>query len=182
MKLSQILVDEHVDILKGLILIEKAIEKIKNDSNLPKSFWSEMIEFLRGFADKCHHAKEEKYFLPALKENGSDKYKAYVDVVFAEHELGRKYIKEAETAIEEFYNGEKDKVLIIEENFTDYISMLRAHIQKENRYFPKAEAEFLQDKTKILEKDFENVEKDEIGEDIHKKLLSILHKNQELLG
>lgn len=176
---AQILVEEHIEILKGLALIEKAILTIKKNNNVDKEFWAEMIDFLRGFADKCHHAKEEKYFLPALKEKGSDKYRAYIDVVFAEHELGRRYIKEAETAIAKYYSDDTNYFSVIEENFTDYIVMLRAHIQKENRYFVKAEKDYLQDDIETLKRDFEKTEKEEIGEGVHDKYLSILRKNQE---
>ncbi len=168
------LVYEHGPIMQCLNCIEKGLSKIESKQELPKEFWEKSIDFLRNYADKYHHAKEEVYFLPLLKAKGTRKYKTYTDVVFAEHEHGRAYVAESEEAINSFYAGSKESSLIFHANFTDYILMLRNHINKENRYFINCEKEFLQDDIETLESEFEKVDKEEMGEGFNNKYLSLL--------
>ncbi len=104
----EILATEHKDILKALELEEKAISKLEKGEDVQKDFWTNLIEFLRGFADRCHHAKEEKIFLPEIKKR-KDKFKAFVNIILREHEMGRMYIKALENEVLKYYSGDKLK-------------------------------------------------------------------------
>ena len=79
-----------------------------------------------------------------------------------------------ETGVEKYYNGDKNALPEISVNFTDYIAMLRAHIQKENRYFIIAEKEYLKDDISRISESFEKTEKEEIDERVHEKYLHLL--------
>ena len=67
---SQDLVHEHKAIMVALDVIEKMYEKVGNDNLTDYEDIEEIIEFLKVFADKCHHGKEENYLFPALEEAG----------------------------------------------------------------------------------------------------------------
>lgn len=55
-KITKILSDEHKNILRLTKLIEKECE---SGENINKDFFIKAIYFIRNYADKFHHAKEE---------------------------------------------------------------------------------------------------------------------------
>ena len=58
---SQDLNQEHKAILIVLNVIEKMYETVKDDKEIAREDIEKIIEFLKVFADKCHHAKEEGF-------------------------------------------------------------------------------------------------------------------------
>ena len=62
--------NEHEGILFGLKILEKMIMLIKAGKKVEKEELSEMLNFLKLFADKCHHGKEEGLFFPAMERAG----------------------------------------------------------------------------------------------------------------
>lgn len=67
MKSVERLMAEHELIERGLVLLEKAVERIDAGQTLPEDFPVWATRFFQQFADKCHHAKEEDVFFPVLK-------------------------------------------------------------------------------------------------------------------
>jgi hemerythrin-like domain-containing protein len=47
-------------------------------------------DFIKGFADGCHHKKEEGIFFPAMQAAGAPAEGGPVSVMLAEHEQGRR--------------------------------------------------------------------------------------------
>ncbi len=45
-----------------------------NGSEVPDADFREIIDFVRGYADKHHHGKEEKYLFPKMVEKLEKKY------------------------------------------------------------------------------------------------------------
>ena len=60
------LMHEHKAIMKALDIIEQMDQRVRNDKKIDIKDIGEIIEFLKVFADKCHHGKEEVYLFPAL--------------------------------------------------------------------------------------------------------------------
>ncbi len=67
---TQILRQEHDAILKILEAAEEAARRIDAGGPVRRETLSGMSEFLRLFADKCHHAKEEDLLFPLLESRG----------------------------------------------------------------------------------------------------------------
>ena len=66
-KPTQILSDEHRIIERVLDAVQR-LTLAPARQNLPH--WQKAIEFIRGFADQCHHCKEEQVLFPALEAHG----------------------------------------------------------------------------------------------------------------
>jgi hemerythrin-like domain-containing protein len=67
---SEDLMHEHKAILIALNVIEQMVRRVQNDKGIESKDIEEMIGFLKVFADKCHHGKEEDFLFPALEEAG----------------------------------------------------------------------------------------------------------------
>lgn len=85
MKPTDILKEEHVLILEMLRVIEAMCAKMDKGERPDIASLEKMIDFIRNFADKCHHAKEEKLLFPALEKAGIAREGGPVGVML--HEL-----------------------------------------------------------------------------------------------
>jgi hemerythrin-like domain-containing protein len=172
-KTSQDLIHEHKSILIALNVIEKMYERIQNDKVVDCSDIEDIIEFLKVFADKCHHGKEEKILFPALEEVGIKNENGPIGVMLAQHKQGREYIKQM--------LGSTPNKTINKNAFvsaaSSYVNLLRNHIEKEDTIlFPLSDVKLSPSKQIELWMDFEALEKNVIGEGKHKELHLLLEK------
>jgi len=169
---SQVLMDEHEGILLGLKILEKMVDLVREGKKVENSGIEEMIEFFRLFADKCHHGKEEDLMFPAMEKAGIPKEGGPIGQMLFEHKEGRKHITEMAVSIE---GGtlKRDKFIQAAEN---YITLLRAHIDKENKVlFPMGDQLISGDQQKLLLEQFEKFEEEVMGRGTHEKFHSLLH-------
>lgn len=117
----QVLMDEHRVIEKVLDALELAA-----DREVPAGFFEKAVEFCSGFADACHHLKEEDRLFPLLEERGIPRKGGPVGVMCEEHVLGRGYIQQMRDALAD---GDFDRV---RRASLLYVGLLREHIQKED--------------------------------------------------
>lgn len=176
----QDLVTEHKAILIALSILERMKEKAEKDKKADFNEITELIEFLKEFADKCHHGKEEGLLFPALEKAGIRNEGGPIGVMLAEHEKGRKFIKAMQTGINAGPAGIRDFVGAASE----YINLLRVHIMKENTVlFPQIEIKLTQQEQNELLENFENHEEKVIGQGRHEELHSMLEKfSRKYLG
>jgi hemerythrin-like domain-containing protein len=128
---TDILRDEHTLILKALDLLEDAAGRLERGQGAPEAWWAGLTDWLRAFADRTHHAKEEEALFPALAEAGVPSQGGPIGVMLAEHVEGR-------ALIADMADPEPDRRV---RGARGYAALLRAHIAKENEVlFPLADA------------------------------------------
>ena len=127
-----IMKEEHKFIKRGLIVIRKMCVYILDTGNVPEDDFRKMIDFIRNYADKHHHSKEENIFFKKMEEELGERVKAPLLGMFAEHDLGRLFISNLETAIKKFVEGNKDSRVDIIANAIGYCDLLTRHIDKED--------------------------------------------------
>ncbi|OPY08681.1 MAG: iron-sulfur cluster repair di-iron protein [Syntrophaceae bacterium PtaB.Bin095] len=168
---SQDLMHEHDAILFSLKVLEEICNRVESRKDVLIKDIASLIEFLKLFADKCHHGKEEGFLFPALIEAGIPAEKGPIDVMLAEHTMGRNYIRQIqESATDKAFRTEE-----FGKSARGYISLMRAHIQKENNVlFPMGDAKLSDSKQRELIESFEKYEEEVIGkgkhEELHKQL------------
>lgn len=166
---------EHGPIKLMLRVLEQICAKIENDETIPEEHLKQAVEFIRGFADECHHGKEERLLFPAMKENQIAEEISLIDELIEEHKTGRAYARGMQEA------AVANEMPLFAQSAQSYISLLDRHIDKENNVlFPMADKSLSNEKQNELVMGFENVEKNEIGEGRHKKLHGIVHKLKKI--
>ena len=70
MRPTELLSREHRVIEQVLNCLERIVKKCNEEGTVELEQAKEAIEFFRGFADKCHHAKEENQLFPAIETQG----------------------------------------------------------------------------------------------------------------
>ena len=88
----EILVKEHESILK---MIDVTRSLLVDKSALNINHVEQIIDFIRNFADKYHHLKEEDVLFMELEKHGMPREGGPVGVMLYEHDEGRAYIKNA---------------------------------------------------------------------------------------
>lgn len=138
--ITQALVDEHNLILRMLALLEKNAPLTAEGKYVNYNFYLDGVDFIRNFADRFHHAKEEDILFEALVKNGMPRENSPVAAMLLEHDRGRAYVKAMEEAARAALAGDADRNRDIAENAIGYLEMLREHIDKEDTIlYPLAE-------------------------------------------
>ena len=164
MKATQQLKDEHEGIKLMLMILEKICWNINNDKRLNFDHIDKVVDFIKGFADKCHHGKEEEILFPAMIKSGIPKEGGPISVMLHEHEIGRNHIKALSKAIDEVKSGNNEAAATLVLSAGNYIELLRNHIEKENNILFKMADQVLneEEQSKIFD-EFEKLEVEKIG-------------------
>lgn len=142
---AQILMREHSLILKVLSAMEDRISALEARAAVDRAFFERAVEFLRNFADRCHHGKEEDIlFTTMVDELDYPRGGGPVAVLTTEHERGREFIRgiaEAAAALDTDTMAARKLI----ESGRSYVRLLRTHIDREDTVvFPMVE-QFLDD-------------------------------------
>ncbi len=133
------LVQEHDSILK-MIRVTRSMLEQTNCATLRVDHLEQVIDFIRNFADKYHHLKEEDVLFVEMVRHGMTKENGPIGVMLHEHDEGRQFIAQAVGAVERYKDGDAAAFGIIRENLLNYCVLLTQHIAKENNIlYPMAE-------------------------------------------
>jgi len=133
-KITKLLSEEHKNIMLVIEALKRESLKItENTAKINKEFFAGAIDFIRNYADKIHHAKEEDILFKEINKSAGDSCNP-VRQMLHEHEIGRKYVKGMEKSLKE-NNAPK-----LAENAMGYADLLAEHIFKEdNILYPMAD-------------------------------------------
>ncbi|MEE9369280.1 MAG: hemerythrin domain-containing protein [Pontiella sp.] len=137
---TQVMMDEHQLILRMITLVEKHTQLVEQGSFSDWKFYLEAVDFIRNYADRFHHAKEEDVLFVELVENGMPEKSSPIEAMLMEHDQGRAFVKGMENAALEFLDGNLQFTGELVKNAKGYAVLLRGHIDKEdNILYPLAE-------------------------------------------
>lgn len=161
---------EHKAILLALKILDSVEREITAEAAVDPADLIAFVGFLKEFADKCHHGKEEGILFPALLAAGVPERGGPVDVLLREHAEGRAWIQELEASIAPALDGTR-----FSRAARGYTELLRVHIQKEDDVlFPMAERVLTAAQLDGLFEAFEAHEARIIGAGRHEELHELL--------
>jgi hemerythrin-like domain-containing protein len=175
MKATQRLRDEH----EGVLAMLDSVDSIARDAEAGKdpdgAEIDSILDFLRTFVDRCHHAKEEEFLFPALRAAGP-MGEGPVAQMLVEHDMGRKYVAEMGEARLALGKDPAAR-LRFAKAARGYSELLRSHIRKENEVlFPLADRLIGAEKAEGLYADFEAVEEERIGHGRHEAFHALIEE------
>lgn len=174
MKATDILSEEHRVIEQVLNSLELAANRLENGQTVRPEFFLSAADFIRGFADGCHHQKEEGVLFKHMEAQGMPVQGSPIGVMLAEHELGRQYTRELLSAAQGMQAGEAASDQRALQSARSYVALLRQHIFKEDKIlFPMADHVIPAEEHAAVWDEFEHVEHAETGEGVHEKYLAL---------
>jgi len=179
---TSILKEEHRVIERMLTILNVACEKLERGEEVSLDVFKKAIDFIRVFADSCHHGKEEETLFPIVEQRGLPREGGPTGVMRMEHERGRNFVKALAEAVERYEQGDEDAKAAIIENARGYTQLLAQHIPKEDDIlYPLADKVLShQDQKELLER-FEKIERERIGEGKHVEYIRLVEKLEQQL-
>ena len=151
---TQVLSEEHQIILKVIDAVLHECRAIENGKPFDSKYFIEVIDFIKNYADKFHHAKEEDILFKAMLESIENLHCNPIPTMLHEHEAGRDYVKGMEEGLS-ISNANQ-----VVENAIGYCSLLQNHIYKEdNVLYPMAEEALSDEEKDMVLKRYSQVEK-----------------------
>lgn len=171
MKATDILRKEHVVIKRVLQCLTAATDQAEKIGTLDSESLRKMIEFFRGFADHCHHGKEESRFFPVARQRGVSCGPGNINILLAEHEQGRSLIRSMDESLSAVEKGNGQARTQFCQHARQYVRLLTEHIHKEDDcLFPTADTMLSTADQQELVRDFEKMEHEEMGAGTHERL------------
>lgn len=168
---------EHNEITIMLDILEKICKLLDAGEDVNHEHLKQLHDFMVGFVDECHHAKEENSLFPTLESIDGDESKKLIKILLTEHKTGRKYAKIIGEAISDNNNmGTQNRSKLVKYG-RYYIRLIVQHIDKENNIlFTMAEKKLSGEQNQKLFEEFEILEKEKIGVGRHEQLHEIIHQ------
>ncbi|MFP4016651.1 MAG: hemerythrin domain-containing protein [Halanaerobiales bacterium] len=155
----ELLVEEHKNIKRVLVVIRKLAIKILDTGEVDTEAYYKIIDFVRNYADKHHHNKEEDILFKKMTEElGKEVEEGPIAKMLNEHQMGRMFMQKLENALDEFkQQSSNDSKIDIIANSVAYADMLFHHIDKED------EAVYVYGRTNLSSEAIAEVEKEVQG-------------------
>jgi hemerythrin-like domain-containing protein len=165
----KILEEEHHFIQKVVGAMAVLAETLEAGKEVKAKTLDEIVEFMRTFADKCHHGKEEAHLFTLLEKKGVPMRGCPLGILVAEHQKGRALVSDLAKAAE----AHTTEIPLARESLVKTLRALTDlypnHIWKEEYLaFPMADKILSAKEQDDLYEKFELVEK-EIGLDVHQR-------------
>ncbi|PWH17995.1 MAG: cation-binding protein [Ardenticatenia bacterium] len=174
MQATEILKEEHQVILRVIASLERGVEQLERGATVRPGFFADATRFIKGFADGCHHKKEEGVLFTKMEAYGMSSQVGPIAVMLAEHEQGRRYTRGLAEAARRLEDGDTAARADLIHNARGYIELLRQHIAKEdNVLFPMADQIIPRNEHDSVLTGFEHVECEETGPGVHEKYLAL---------
>ena len=127
---------EHRLILRMISLIDAEVRRIEKDNTVDQSFIETAVDFIRTYADRTHHGKEEQIlFRDLAKKKLSDADNNLMNELIQDHAFGRATTAELVKSAEAYRNGDKVAASFIVQNLKKFVNFYPKHIEKEDKVF-----------------------------------------------
>lgn len=167
----QTLMNEHRLIEKVLDSLATFVAKLENDPPEARETLAQYVVFFREFADRCHHGKEEDRLFARMAEHGFSPEYGPLKVMLQEHQLGRARVRELASIGDGKGPLSDAELQQARKSALEFRELLRAHIQKEDGIlYPAAEDSVPASVLEALATEFEEFEREVMGEDSHARL------------
>jgi hemerythrin-like domain-containing protein len=147
---------EHRLIERMLSVIKDALAKIESKHKVDPVFVDISVDFIRVYADRTHHGKEEDILFrelnkKALNSEDSQIMKELLD----EHLFGRQTTKALVEANTRYRNGDENALADIAANLKTLTEFYPRHIEKEDKkFFPSTRTYFTDEEDQAMLAEF----------------------------
>ncbi|MDH5804331.1 MAG: hemerythrin domain-containing protein [Gemmatimonadota bacterium] len=181
MKSVDFLMEEHRVIERVISVLEAGAQKIHACETVDPKIFVDAVEFVRDFADGCHHQKEEGVLFRYMVEAGMPESEGPIAVMFSEHSRAREYTRALAAAAERMVAGDSQAATAVMANARGYAALLREHIAKEDAIlFPMASQVLSGQLKERCEEDFEKIRVEETSR--HQKLRALADKLEQRMA
>ena len=147
---------EHRLIERMLIVIKDALLKIEFKHEIDPVFVDIAVDFIRVYADRTHHGKEEDILIRELKKKTlSPTDEQTMNELIREHALVRQITTLISNANDRYRSGDDIALIVIANNLKTIIEFFPKHIEKEDKkFYPASRAYFTDEEDEAMLAEF----------------------------
>lgn len=176
LKPTDILMKEHFLILRAIHTVDLELVKLKDGKGTPV-FFLDLSDFIKGYADGCHHAKEENVFFKYVKAASGPAADEPIALMLSEHAQGRIFNDRLHAAALLWQAGDTSVIHQVAQYAEEYTKFIREHISKESRIVFAMGDQFIdKDKYQEIADAFDRFEYAQPGEGAREKYLKLVEK------
>jgi len=151
-----LLMIEHRLIERMLLVIKTALSKLEYRHEIDPVFVDIAVDFIRVYADRTHHGKEEDILMRELKKKPlSPKDQVIMNDLIKEHMLVRQTTALISNANDRYRDGDDIALIVIANNLKTLIEFFPKHIEKEDRnFYPASRAYFTDEEDQAMLAEF----------------------------
>lgn len=127
---------EHRLIEHIIKLMDEEVQKIRREKNVNLEFINTIVDFIKTYADRCHHGKEEDIlFRDLAKKQLLPEHRTIMNELLEEHVYGRETVGHLVSAFEIYKAGNRNALNDIMKYTKELVEFYPKHIEKEDRHF-----------------------------------------------
>ena len=127
---------EHRLIERMIALLKEESARIRSTGQINVKFVISAVDFIRTYADHCHHGKEENILFRDLKKRElSPEHARVLKELEEEHVKGRQVVRDIIAAQERYLKGDKTAIDEIARIMDVLVEFYPKHIEKEDKHF-----------------------------------------------
>ncbi len=182
-KATDILMAEHRGIERMLSIVDQAANRVERGELVPPRLFVDAATFFANFADRCHHAKEEKLLFTRMAERGIPVGGGPIGVMLAEHEQGRTRVRIMRAEGEQYAQGILQDPQKLVTAVHEYVRLLGQHIMREDRILYHIADQVLtpEDQRELVE-GCERVEREDMGEGEHERFHAMIDELEGVMA
>lgn len=154
-------------LIEGMIaVIQRKLERAAETQSIDPYFVDAAVDFIRMYADRTHHGKEEDILFRDLrKKNMSADHQRIMNELIEEHIFGRQTTKALVEANVRYRKGDASALLEVTAQLRTLAGFYPKHIKKEDAvFFPAALAHFTENEDQALLAEFWELDRKMIHE------------------
>jgi hemerythrin-like domain-containing protein len=165
---------EHRLIERMIMLIRDALGQIGSTHEVDPVFVDTAVDFIRMYADRTHHGKEEYILFRDLNKRPlSAEDRRIMNELIEEHVFGRKTTRGLVEANTRYRTGDKSALAGIKSGLHTLVEFYPRHIEKEDKvFFPASRAYFKEEEDQAMLAEFWEFDR----KMIHEKYKSVVEK------
>ena len=127
---------EHRLIERMIDVMHEQLDVFEREKELNSEFLERAVDFIRTYADRCHHGKEEDILFRELRiKELKDEHRHTMEDLIEEHRWGRKTTTRLVEANKRYMQGEEDAMSTVTECIRSLVQFYPKHIEKEDKHF-----------------------------------------------
>jgi hemerythrin-like domain-containing protein len=127
---------EHRLIERMIAVMKSELQRLEDKRKVNPVLIDTAADFIRTYADRCHHGKEEDILFRELaKKQLSEAHRAIMQELIDEHTWGRKTTKKLVDSKERYLKREENALSEMVTCLRELVDFYPKHIEKEDRRF-----------------------------------------------
>lgn len=134
---------EHRLIERMLALMGRELTRIRDNTAVDPEFAfvdgvfiDLAVDFIRTYADHCHHGKEEDILFAELaKKDLAPEHRETMEELIREHLWGRETVSKLVEAKKNYLRDQKDALTALLQHLGELVEFYPRHIEKEDKHF-----------------------------------------------